>query len=140
MQAGAVAAVLQGWHIVGAVLYVLSINHKHMLVYFAPAFFSYLLGCCLRKPLHGSLDAAKHVASSPWRPLPQAAAAVAALGAAVIGTMLLVWAPFLAHPGLALKVGPHMYRVPHSHLWRLLCPWTRSDPGYEVGGCVIACS
>lgn len=48
LQAAAAAAVLQGWHIVGSVLYTLSLNHKQMLMYFAPAFFSYLLGRCLR--------------------------------------------------------------------------------------------
>eukprot|EP00892_Ulva_mutabilis_P001232 jgi/Ulvmu1/11109/UM070_0025.1 len=101
LTAGAVAAVLHGWHIVAAVLYVLSINHKHMLVYFAPAFFAYLLGCCLRAPGGHS---AKQDQPWRWRPLPQAAAAVAALGVTVIATMLVVWAPFLAHEGLALKV------------------------------------
>lgn len=106
VQAGAIAAVLQGWHLAAAVLYVLSINHKHMLIYFAPAFFSYLLGCCLRRPRPRSRNTgpAEHQPSSPWRPLPQAAAAVASLGVVVIVTMLAVWAPFLSHQGLALKV------------------------------------
>ncbi len=45
--AGAAAAVASGRHIVGSVLYCLALNHKQMSLYFAPAFFGYLLGRCL---------------------------------------------------------------------------------------------
>ena len=125
MQAGAIAAVLKGWHIVAAVLYVLSINHKHMLVYFAPAFFSYMLGCCLRKPPRQSAPTGLCTRDAPaqWRSLPQAAAAVAALGATVIAAMLVVWAPFLAHQGLALKVAPpHLWHSSFMHALLALIP------------------
>lgn len=52
LQAAAAGSLLQGWHITGSVLFTLSLNHKQMLMYFAPAFFAYLLGRCLRHPPH----------------------------------------------------------------------------------------
>lgn len=122
---------LKGWHIVAAVLYVLSINHKHMLVYFAPAFFSYMLGCCLRKPPRQSAPTGLCTRDAPaqWRSLPQAAAAVAALGATVIAAMLVVWAPFLAHQGLALKVAPpHLWHSSFMHALLALMPPSRLCP------------
>lgn len=45
--AGAIS-ILRGWHVVGSILYCCAINHKHMALYFAPAFFGYLLGCCMK--------------------------------------------------------------------------------------------
>ncbi|WVZ01989.1 hypothetical protein V8G54_022795 [Vigna mungo] len=46
---GAVAAILSGKDFVGSVLYCLALNHKQMSAYFAPAFFSHLLGKSLRQ-------------------------------------------------------------------------------------------
>ncbi|KAK7266780.1 hypothetical protein RIF29_19435 [Crotalaria pallida] len=46
---GAVAAILSGKDLVACFLYCLSLNHKQMSAYFAPAFFSHLLGKCLRR-------------------------------------------------------------------------------------------
>lgn len=46
---GAIAAVLARNEVVAAVLFSLAINHKQMSMYFAPAFFSHLLGKCLRR-------------------------------------------------------------------------------------------
>lgn len=90
MQAAAVAAVLTDRTLVGSALYVLAINHKHMAMYFAPAFFSYLLG--------RSLHARGRFGS--WQPCVE----VATLACVVIGTFLLVWGPFLTSPPVALKV------------------------------------
>jgi alpha-1,3-glucosyltransferase len=87
--AAAVAAIARGAHITGSVLYTLSFNHKQMSLFYAPAFFAHLLGRCLaaRRP----------------------ALEVARLGATGIGTMLLLWAPFLREPGplaVAVRLAP----------------------------------
>ena len=50
VQAGAAAAVAADWVHLGSMLYCLSLNHKHMAAYFAPAFFAHLLGRCLQQP------------------------------------------------------------------------------------------
>ena len=57
-----------------------ALNHKQMSAYFAPAFFAHLLGKCLSRARNPSARAR--------------AAAVARLGAAVVGTFVIVWAPF----------------------------------------------
>ncbi|WJX65886.1 dolichyl-P-Glc:Man9GlcNAc2-PP-dolichol alpha-1,3-glucosyltransferase [Trifolium repens] len=71
----AVAAILSGKDLVGSVLYCLALNHKQMSAYFAPAFFSHLLGKCLRRE-HPVLEVSK-------------------LGFVVLGTFAAVWWPYL---------------------------------------------
>nr|POE83406.1 putative dolichyl pyrophosphate man9glcnac2 alpha-1,3-glucosyltransferase [Quercus suber] len=72
---GAVAAVLSNKELVACFLFSLALNHKQMTAYFAPAFFSHLLGKSLRcrNPI---LEVLK-------------------LGLVVLGTFALVWWPYL---------------------------------------------
>ena len=42
--------VASGKEVLGSILYCLSLNHKQMSMYYAPAFFAHLLGRCLRRP------------------------------------------------------------------------------------------
>ncbi|KAL6176486.1 hypothetical protein ACLB2K_053119 [Fragaria x ananassa] len=46
---GAIAAILSDKDLLACVLYSLALNHKQMSAYFAPAFFSHLLGKCIRR-------------------------------------------------------------------------------------------
>lgn len=48
-QAAAAAAVASRRHALGSVLFCMSLNHKQMSLYYAPAFFGHLFGCCLQK-------------------------------------------------------------------------------------------
>lgn len=41
------AAICTNRDLIGAALYTLAFNHKHMALYYAPAFFGHLLGKCL---------------------------------------------------------------------------------------------
>ena len=85
----AVAAIARGAPFMGSVLYTLSFNHKQMALFYAPAFFAHLLGRCFEARRPG-LE-------------------VARLGAAVVGTMLVLWAPFLREPGplaVAARLAP----------------------------------
>jgi hypothetical protein len=111
---------MRGQHVLGAIFFVLSINHKHMLLYFAPAFFFYLLGTCFlpvstgdsgtvatdrtkSKVLtgeHGATELDEKGRSRWWRGVLR----VAGLGVAVVMAFAAVWAPFLAHGGVALQV------------------------------------
>ncbi|KAJ0234527.1 dolichyl pyrophosphate Man9GlcNAc2 alpha-1,3-glucosyltransferase [Hirschfeldia incana] len=72
---GAVAAVLCGSEVLTCVLFSLALSHKQMSAYFAPAFFSHLLGKCLRRK----------------NPI----LSVLKLGIAVIVTFVIVWWPYL---------------------------------------------
>lgn len=72
---GAVAAILYDKDLVASFLFSLALNHKQMSAYFAPAFFSHLLGKCLRRQ----------------NPLFE----VSKLGMVVVGTFALVWWPYL---------------------------------------------
>ncbi|ESQ47220.1 hypothetical protein EUTSA_v10027717mg [Eutrema salsugineum] len=72
---GAIAAVLYESEVLTCVLFSLALSHKQMSAYFAPAFFSHLLGKCLRQ-------------KSPIL-------AVLKLGIAVIVTFVIVWWPYL---------------------------------------------
>ena len=49
-QAGAAGAIAAGHDCWGSVLFCLSLNHKQMSMYYAPAFFAHLLGKCLKQP------------------------------------------------------------------------------------------
>jgi alpha-1,3-glucosyltransferase len=113
-QAGAVGCVLLGRPFLASVLYVLALNHKHMLLYFAPAFFATLLGAALQ-PLRNA-GAARSAAACGARVGPTeqsqsilaaaagAALRVAGLGACVVLTTAAVWAPWLQIPDSALQV------------------------------------
>ncbi|KAJ8505822.1 hypothetical protein OPV22_006708 [Ensete ventricosum] len=72
---GAIAAVLSQNDFAASALFSLAINHKQMSLYFAPAFFSHLLGKCLgrKNPIFEIMK----------------------LGFVVIGTFALVWWPYL---------------------------------------------
>ncbi|KAL8161896.1 hypothetical protein V2J09_013385, partial [Rumex salicifolius] len=72
---GAVAAVLANRDLLACALFSLAMNHKQMCVYFAPAFFSHLLGKSLRQR-HPILEVFK-------------------LGFVVLGTFAAVWWPYL---------------------------------------------
>ena len=50
VKAGAAAAVASNRHLLGSFLYCCALNHKQMALYYAPAFFGHLLGCCLQRP------------------------------------------------------------------------------------------
>lgn len=81
---GAVAAILSDKDLLGCFLFSLALNHKQMSAYFAPAFFSYLLGKGLRcqNPLLKVLK----------------------LGLVVIGTFFIVWWPYLQSADAFLQV------------------------------------
>lgn len=81
---GAVAAVLSNKELLACFLFSLGLNHKQMTTYFAPAFFSHLLGKCLRHR----------------NPLLQ----VSKLGLVVLGTFALVWWPYLHSTEAFLEV------------------------------------
>uniref|UniRef100_A0A0D3GMM6 Alpha-1,3-glucosyltransferase n=1 Tax=Oryza barthii TaxID=65489 RepID=A0A0D3GMM6_9ORYZ len=81
---GAIAGVLSGNELVAAALFSLSINHKQMSLYFAPAFFGHLLGKCIKRKY----------------PIVE----VMKLGFVVLGTFALVWWPFLHSYEAAMQV------------------------------------
>lgn len=72
---GAIAAILSQKEITASILFCLAINHKQMSLYYAPAFFSHLLGKCFRRknPIFEVLK----------------------LGFVVIGIFALVWWPYI---------------------------------------------
>ncbi|KAK9135766.1 hypothetical protein Syun_015096 [Stephania yunnanensis] len=71
----AVAAIFVEKDLVGSFLFCLALNHKQMSAYYAPAFFSHLLGKCF-----------KH-----QNPILK----VTKLGLVVLGTFLLIWWPYV---------------------------------------------
>lgn len=82
--AAAAAALVAGRELLGSVLFCLSLNHKQMSMYYAPAIFAHLLGRSLQK-------------RSPLL-------AVARLGAVVVATFVVCWWPFLGSTEAALQV------------------------------------
>ncbi|XP_065855933.1 probable dolichyl pyrophosphate Man9GlcNAc2 alpha-1,3-glucosyltransferase isoform X1 [Euphorbia lathyris] len=81
---GAISAVLSQRNLVASVLFCLSLNHKQMSAYYAPAFFSHLLGNCLRQK----------------NPLLE----VLKLGLVVVGTFSIIWWPYLHSKDAILEV------------------------------------
>lgn len=80
----AVAAIFSENELLASVLFSLALNHKQMSTYFAPAFFSYLLGKCLQRR-NPPLEVLK-------------------LGIMVLGTFTLIWSPFLYSKEDAIQV------------------------------------
>lgn len=80
----AIAAVMSNKELVACAFFTLALSHKQMSAYFAPAFFSHLLGRCLRRR-NPFLEASK-------------------LGVVVIGTFALVWWPYLNSKQAFLEV------------------------------------
>ena len=76
--------------LLGAVLYCLSLNFKHMALYYAPAIFFYLLKGCLTPRTAGvtlwSAQGMLHALSS-----------IAQLGGAVLLTFAALWWPYCAY-------------------------------------------
>ncbi|PON93762.1 Glycosyl transferase, ALG6/ALG [Trema orientale] len=81
---GAIASVLSNNDLTACFLFSLALNHKQMSAYFAPAFFSHLLGKCLRRP----------------NPLLE----VLKLGIVVLGTFSLIWWPYIDSKEAFLQV------------------------------------
>ncbi|PON39769.1 Glycosyl transferase, ALG6/ALG, partial [Parasponia andersonii] len=81
---GAIASVLSNNDLTACFLFSLALNHKQMSLYFAPAFFSHLLGKCLRHP----------------NPLLE----VLKLGIVVLGTFSLIWWPYIHSKEAFLQV------------------------------------
>lgn len=50
LSALAATVIVRGNDILGSILFSLSLNHKQMGLFFAPAFFAHLLGKCLQQP------------------------------------------------------------------------------------------
>ncbi|KAG0557903.1 hypothetical protein M758_11G161600 [Ceratodon purpureus] len=84
LAAGSAVAVVSKHELVASVLYSLSLNHKQMSAYYAPAFFSHLLGRCIqrRSPVFGVMK----------------------LGIVVLSTFTVCWWPFLSSRQSALQV------------------------------------
>ncbi|XP_072998264.1 probable dolichyl pyrophosphate Man9GlcNAc2 alpha-1,3-glucosyltransferase [Typha latifolia] len=81
---GAIAAVLSSNELVASALFTLAINHKQMSLYFAPAFFSHLLGKCLKRK----------------NPIVE----IMKLGFVVLATFAIVWWPYLHSLEAAIEV------------------------------------
>ncbi|XP_019182415.1 PREDICTED: probable dolichyl pyrophosphate Man9GlcNAc2 alpha-1,3-glucosyltransferase [Ipomoea nil] len=80
----AISAIFSDRDLVSSVLFILALNHKQMSAYFAPAFFSYLFGKCLRQR----------------NPLLE----ISKLGLVVLGTMAVIWWPYLYSKEASLEV------------------------------------
>ncbi|KAG6532925.1 hypothetical protein ZIOFF_006784 [Zingiber officinale] len=85
---GAIAAILSQKEITASILFCLAINHKQMSLYYAPAFFSHLLGKCFRRknPIFEVLK----------------------LGLVVIGIFALVWWPYIHSVQSVMEVNIHV--------------------------------
>lgn len=96
----AILCILKDHHLLGSVFFVCAFNHKHMSLYFAFAFFGHLFGHCLNQPI--VLQKVKHFNSrtSEFDQLRK----FVFLGSVVVGTMIVIWTPFLKEPGYAWNV------------------------------------
>jgi hypothetical protein len=110
LSAWAVLCVMQGQPLVASVAYSLSLNFKHMSLYYAPAFFFFLLSHCFgRKATHSrtnatntstnATNARRDSQSQQTTPetgapkLPTVLYRIATLGVVVIATFAVMWGP-----------------------------------------------
>lgn len=87
LTAAAVAALLHGTQLTAAALFTAAMLHKHMSLYFAPAFFAHMLGRALQQVTFGAR-----------------VRQVLLLGVTVIGTTLLICLPWVTEPELMSQV------------------------------------
>lgn len=92
---GAAAAIGSGRRLLGSVLFCLSLSHKQMGLFYAPAFFAHLLGWCL------------HDHTSVGRKL----LALTKLGLTVILTFFITWLPCLRTPSDLIMVLQRIFPV-----------------------------
>ncbi|GJP49772.1 hypothetical protein CLOM_g8943 [Closterium sp. NIES-68] len=85
----AATAIISRHYLIGSALFCFAINHKHMALYFAPAFFAHLLGRCRQAP----------------RPVLM----FLSLAATVLLSFALPWAPFLDSPDSVLQVVTRLF-------------------------------
>jgi alpha-1,3-glucosyltransferase len=88
----AIAITIGGWDHLGAVLYCVSLNHKQMNLYFAPAFFAFLLGKCIHN--HNNNNNSSDGKSSTT-PIYYKIGSIVRLGITVLATFAVLWSPFL---------------------------------------------
>eukprot|EP00898_Chlorokybus_atmophyticus_P005875 jgi/Chlat1/6289/Chrsp44S05783 len=115
----AIAAFSANLHDLGAVLYCLSLNHKQMSAYYAPAIFAYMLG---------------HAFSS-WHSLLATFPAVFA----VVGTFAVCWAPYLHSTDSILQVLTRLVPVQRglyedyvANFWCATSPFIKWKQLYDV--------
>ncbi|CAM9965391.1 unnamed protein product, partial [Hapterophycus canaliculatus] len=88
----------RGAELFGSILFCLSLNFKQMALYYAPAFFFYLLGACFWGRAPGASRTSEHgTTSSPSSAFARFAGAlrrVLGLGLVVVLTFGVLWAPF----------------------------------------------
>ena len=138
VQAGAIAAVLHSRMVAAAVLFTLALNHKQMLLYYAPAFFATMLGWCFNPASFQRNERAATGSRLASGCFWQGCLRVAMLGVAVLATCAAVWAPFLLHRGLALQV-PGRLLLP-AHAARSPCSRHRLHHAcHRLACCVRAC-
>lgn len=87
LSAAAATAISAGHHLLASCLFSLALNHKQMTLFFAPAFFAHLLGCCLHRP--GLMNKVYGVGR---------------LGVVVVLTFAVCWSPYLTSVESVLQV------------------------------------
>lgn len=132
LAAAAIGAVCQDFYLFSAVLFSLSLNHKQMSLYFAPALFAHLLGRC--------------ISQTSWKKRIQL---FLGLGLAVVTTFFIVWAPFLTSLDLARAVLSRVFPTQRglfedyvANFWcvsSLVVKWKRFlSSRYLLGACTAA--
>jgi hypothetical protein len=88
-------ALVESRYLLSSLFFCLALNYKHMLLYYAPVFFVFILGECIsggyQLILHGNTSS-KPVS---WA---SAAAALGSVGSVVSLTFMALWAPFCLFP------------------------------------------
>ncbi|CBJ33201.1 Dolichyl pyrophosphate Man9GlcNAc2 alpha-1,3-glucosyltransferase, family GT57 [Ectocarpus siliculosus] len=94
--AAAVASGKRGGELVGSALFSLSLNFKQMALYYAPAFFFYLLASCVWSNPAGTKAIGSHAdgTATSLNRLSGVLRRVLGLGSVVIITFMVLWAPF----------------------------------------------
>lgn len=113
LQAAAVGALLGKRLLPAAILFTLALNHKHMLLYFAPAFFSTMLGSCFWQEAPRSARARAAGAALPSKGALAWSLGglrrVMQLGLVVLATCWFVWLPFVQDPAVAEQVRTNVF-------------------------------
>eukprot|EP00904_Undaria_pinnatifida_P013402 jgi/Undpi1/9192/HiC_scaffold_26.g11650.m1 len=113
--AAAVTSGERGGELFGSVLFALSLNFKQMALYYAPAFFFYLLAWCLWGAAGGNTIGSSYAAvGARWG---RVVGRVLGLGLVVALTFALLWAPFCVYPhdadggGCLSSLGQVLFRL-----------------------------
>jgi len=135
----AVAFILDGYDLIGSFFFCLSLNYKQMSLYYASAFFFYLLAKNFSlQNMYASFHATPRFSPNMTLSSSQSILKIASLALVVIATFALCWRPFLTMDSASIvltrlfPVGRGLFEDKVANFWCSLSPVLRMKEYFDI--------